>query len=272
MAAALVAGVKKQLKHTLSGRDKAPVLPTCRSDDSLGTLTDEQKVEAVIDEPKFGMFALFQYHVKFGYKNEQFQKRNRVYCSHLFSLWTALPVLIFCAQWLLYIGLVVHKIRTYKDGWCPNKAPYEQKVVMSGVAMLYFVRSFFLWDNVVDRASKHKVISSCITICDYMQEFSFNLVCYATNIYMVFTETDVTNMILDSMAMEFLMMLDNEFEQWYFKLIPGSAVDIYDKFFVETKKSKCQYICCLPYKLLLIALILFPFACFVMIFYGAICK
>jgi len=105
-----------------------------------------------------------------------------------------------------------------------------------------------------------------------MQEFAFNLMVYAANIYIVFVEEDVTNMILDSMAMEFLMLLDNEFEEWYFKLVPGSAIEIYDKYFVETPRSKWYYVCCLPYKLMLLSLVLFPILCFVMIFYGAICK
>jgi len=86
--------------------------------------------------------------------------------------------------------------------------------------------------------------------------------------------------------MEFLMNLDNEFEEMYFKYLPESADDIYDNVFVsyninqehvkEKKKSRCfkcitvsAYI---PFKLLTISLMLFPLLCFFMIIYTPLCK
>ena len=94
-------------------------------------------------------------------------------------------------------------------------------------------------------------------------------------------------MILNSLAMEFLMVLDNEFEELYFQYVPGSAEYIYDNIFVsyeETKilleerqeEDKCfrcfSYFIFIPYKLLILALFLFPFFCFFMIFAGPTCK
>ena len=94
-------------------------------------------------------------------------------------------------------------------------------------------------------------------------------------------------MILNSLAMEFLMMLDNEFEDLYFQYLPGAADDIYDNIFVSYdeniellenrhKKDSC-FKCCscllfIPYKLLVISVFLFPVFCFFMIFAGPICK
>ena len=45
-------------------------------------------------------------------------------------------------------------------------------------------------------------------------------------------------MILNSLAMEFLMNLDNEFEEMYFKFLPEAAVDIYDNVFVNFKANQ----------------------------------
>ena len=84
---------------------------------------------------------------------------------------------------------------------------------------------------------------------------------------------DMQNMILNSLAMEFLMMLDNEFEELYFQYLPGAADDIYDNIFVSydeniellekrQKKDSCfkcfSCVLFIPYKLLVISVFLFP--------------
>lgn len=94
-------------------------------------------------------------------------------------------------------------------------------------------------------------------------------------------------MILNSLAMEFLMILDNEFEELYFQYMPGSAEDIYDNIFVSytenkllledrRRDDKCfryfSYVMFIPYKLLVLSIFLFPVFCFFMIFAGPLCK
>ena len=66
----------------------------------------EEKKEIVLASPSFGMFSLFKYHLKYGYLNKELKKSNKVYCSHIFSLIMALPVLVFIGQWLLYGALI----------------------------------------------------------------------------------------------------------------------------------------------------------------------
>ena len=99
-------------------------------------------------------------------------------------------------------------------------------------------------------------------------------------------EDEVQDMILNCLAMEFLMNLDNEFEEMYFKYLPEAAIDIYDNIFVNyyenysiiNKKNKSWGFCCikyttwLPFKLLVISLLIFPVLCFISIFYLPICK
>ena len=64
------------------------------------------------------------------------------------------------------------------------------------------------------------------------------MVVYGANIWVVFVEEDIQNMILNSLAMEFLMVLDNEFEELYFQYVPGSAEYIYDNIFVSYEENK----------------------------------
>ena len=109
---------------------------------------------------------------------DTFRQENRVYCSRMFSMWTCLPLLMFMTQWFMFCALVVHQVRVYTDGWCPNNAMPEAKVLMGAIALLYFTRSFFLWDNLVNRSNRQPVVSAWYTTFDAVQEFMFTLLVY----------------------------------------------------------------------------------------------
>ncbi len=249
----------------------------------------EEKKEIVLASPSFGMFSLFKYHLKYGYLNKELKKSNKVYCSHIFSLIMALPIMVFIGQWLLYGALISHEVNVYDGIICNNSGSIENKMMISGISVIYFVRSFFLWDNITNSISLRKMnkVNSFTSIIDTFQEFSFTLVVYGANIWVVFIDDDIQNMILNSLAMEFLMILDNEFEELYFQYMPGSAEDIYDNIFVSYTENKLlledrrQDDKCfryfsnamfIPYKLLVLSIFLFPVFCFFMIFAGPICK
>ena len=111
---------------------------------------------------------------------------------------------------------------------------------MFSVSLLYFVRSFFLWDNLTDRTRLNRMIPSIDfwVMMDTFQEFGFNLMVYLANLWIVFSNESLQEMILNSLAMEFLMNLDNEFEEMYFHYLPEAAEDIYDNFFVTFDENK----------------------------------
>tara|TARA_B100000963_G_scaffold348850_1_gene357054 strand:- start:2383 stop:3387 length:1005 start_codon:yes stop_codon:yes gene_type:complete len=252
-------------------------------------LTSEEKKEIVLSDPKFGMFSLFKYHFNKGYLNNELKKTNKVYCSHIFSLVFALPLLIFISQWFLYGALLSHEIKKFNGNFCPNDASLENKLIMAGTGLLYFVRSFFIWDNLTTRIGLIKTnrVNSISAMLDTFQEFLFNIIVYGANIWIIFVEDDIQNMILNSLAMEFLMQLDNEFEELYFRHLPGSAEDIYDNIYVtyrenkELVKNRYKYNICfraisniiyIPYKILVLIIFIFPAICFFMTIAGSICK
>jgi hypothetical protein len=252
-------------------------------------ISPEEKKEIVSASPSFGMFSLFKYHLKRGYMNKELKKNNKIYCSHIFSLILALPILVFLGQWLLYMALIIHEINSFDGNVCSGSGTFENKLMISGISVIYFTRSFFIWDNITNGLSLKKMnkVNSISSILDTFQEFSFSILVYGANIWVVFAENDIQDMILNSLAMEFLMSLDNEFKELYFKYLPGTAEDIFDNVFVSydenkdileerLKKDKCFkcFSCCvfIPYKLLVISIFLFPFFCFFMIFAGALCK
>ena len=252
-------------------------------------VTSEEKTEIVLNDPKFGMFSLFKYHLRTGYLNNELKKTNKIYCSHIFSLLFALPIIVFISQWILYISLLRHEIKNFDGNFCPNSSPIENKLMMFGIGLIYFIKSFFIWDNLTNRIGLKKMhrIDSISVILDSFQEFLFNILVFGANLWIIFIEKDIQNMILNSLAMEFLMKLDNEFEELYFKNLPGAAEDIYDTMYVsyevnrklvkkKYKTNKCfKSVSCLlymPYKLLLISIFCFPILCIFMAIVGPICK
>lgn len=255
------------------------------------TISDNDKKEHVINDPRFGMFSLYKYHITRGYNlsEEDNITKTGVYCSNIFTKFCFLPILTFIAQWLTYVSIMVYEVRNYDEGFCPNNKSYETKIVMFSIATIYFIKSFFLWDDLVSRTHCKKVMptNDIPVLFDTLQEFGFNLLVYLLNIFIVFVEEHPTNMLLDALAMEFVMDLDNQFKVLYFKNIPKAAVDIYDNIFVSKNDNRIilkqkinddKYFCCiknllmLPYKILIISLILFPLFCACIMIYGPICK
>ena len=282
---------EKKIKKNLCEETKIDIkkIESKTSAELLKEFTDDDKISIVLTDPKFGMFSLFKYQLIHGIKNEFTKEHDTIYCSHVFSLWCAIPVLIFIAQWIIYTTLVVNQIQTYKDGLCPNQANVQEKLLMFAIAILYFCKSFFLWDNILSRSKKKFVLktNSMCAVFDTLQEFGFNILVYLTNLIIIFTELDFMNMVMNSLAMEFLMMIDNEFEETYFKYQPEVAIDIFDKMFVSYKENKdfvankmkknCyfrvfKYITYVPYKLIILFHIALPVICLFMVFYGPVCK
>lgn len=276
------------------GNQKKKILPECKTPDVEfdyePAATDEQKIAVILSDPRFGMLSLFKYHViNSSCATEVFEKSNTVFCAHIFSLCLALPVWIYVIQWLLLTALITHESRMYSKGWCPNSSPPEHKMVMIGVSLLYFVKSFFLFDNFADRTRTKKLmpVKDLWVILDTLQEFGFALATYIVNLWVIFMEKDIQNMLMNCLAIEFLMLLDNEFEEIYFKFLPSIATDLYDKVFVtyeenlkivddSMQNSECfrcsRALTYLPLKLLQLSLLLFPPACLATVIFGAICK
>lgn len=292
--AMIKAHLKEQMGDDLFvGLDrKRRVVPECRipsnnSDDNNVSL--EEKVDCVVSDPKFGMFSFFYYHWKTGRNNKQLTDRNVVYCSHIFSYWSALPIMVFISQWTMYIALVIYIYEHTDNTVCPNESPLDQKLLLFGISILYYVKSFGMWDNVVDRSRRKRMIpsNSYIVIIDSLQEYGFNLLVYLANLWIVYYETSLINMLLDSLALEYLMILDNQFKEMYFSYLPMAANDIFDNEFVTYSQNKVlikdkeEKSCCfrnfrrctyIPFKLLQIGLLFFPLLCLSVGIYGIFCK
>lgn len=243
----------------------------------LRDLTPEEKMDCVLNDPKWGMWSMMHFMLHRSVGGE---------CSHVFGRQFYLPVFIFFAQWMMFAAIVIHNV--HMNITCDSKG-IEHKMLMVSVAMVYFVHSFFVYDAIRDRSSQRKVASSgsYTVVFDAFQEHSFNLFVHIANLWIVFVSDDLLDALFNSLALEFLMNLDNEYERMYFKYSLEEAVYIYDHVFVTPEEShrevveKCRTSCMyqfirqvtfIPFKLLGLGFSLLPIYCFGMVVLGIICK
>lgn len=243
----------------------------------LKELSADEKKQIVMRDPKWGMCSMMNYMILHGGNKE---------CSHVFGRQFCLPIVIFIAQWLMFIGIVIHNL--HQPMKCGSKT-IENKFLVVSVSLVYFVNSFFLYDDIRDRSRQVKVAcsSSYITMIDAFQEHAFNLFVNVANLWIVFITPDFLDCLFNSLALEFVMNLDNGYESLYFKYSLNDAVDIYDNFFVTQDESRrnvknrldtsfmfklCRYVTFIPFKLLGWGFIVLPVYCIVMGIFAATCE
>ena len=122
---------------------------------------------------------------------------------------------------------------------------------------------------------------------DTFQEHSFTLFVHIANLWIVFLSEDLLDALFNSLALEFLMNLDNEYERLYFKYSIEEAVYIYDNVFVSRDESYraivkrttgdtlfryFRALTFVPYKILSCGFIMLPIYCAAMMVFGVMCK
>lgn len=240
-------------------------------------LTREEKRNCILESPCFGMWGMMSY---------MMSKDGGRECSHVFGRQFLLPICIFIAQWLLFAAVVI--VHMKNDLHCTT-SPIENKLLMAGISLVYFVHSFFVYDEIRDRNKYFKVpcLSSIVVALDTFQEHTFTLFVHVANLWIVFTTEDLLDALFNSLALEFLMNLDNEYERLYFKFSLQEAEYIYDNIFVTKEEShrnseqrckdsvafKCfKIFTYIPYKILSCGFIILPIYCATMLVFGVLCK
>lgn len=282
------------IEHTTSISDNAIIKICYNTKNNINTendiydeISNDIKTEIVLKDPKFGMMSLFKY--QFNNKNtiDAIINDNIFSITHIFSIYLGLPIMIYICQWLIFISLLYNI--TNHEPLCPNNSDISKKILMIGISILYFTKSFAIWDSITNKLKLYKTYP-CIDICciiDTFQEFFFMVSIFILNLWIIFRENDLQNMIFNSIAMDFIMELDNDFQRLYFMLLPNSICDIYDRLFISYDKSielhnkkidesfifklavNTFYI---PFKIVLFIVITLPIITFIFIFISTYCK
>lgn len=246
------------------------------AEDAEVVLSDEEKRDIVLRDPKWGMCSMMNY---------MLNRTSSRECSHVFGRQFCLPLIVFLAQWLMFAGLLMHNIKQPRV--CGSKT-LESKLLVVSISLIYFVNSFFLYDDIRDRSKQYKIAcpSSYLVLIDAFQEHAFNLFVNIANLYIVFITEDFVDALFNSLALEFLMNMDNVYEISYFKYELEDAVYIYDNVFVVRSKSRenvnkkmlesfsyriVRYITYVPFKILSWCFIALPVYCLVMLCFAVVC-
>ena len=261
------------ISKALSEKKSSKVMPV----GNQSQLTPEEKRECILQSPRFGMFGLMAH---------MLEREGGRECSHVFGKQFLLPIFIFIAQWLMFASIVIHNL---KSPFSCNSSAIEHKLLMTAIGMVYFVHSFFVYDQIRDRTkhAKRPCGSSVITILDTFQEHVFTLFVMVANLYIVFVSDDLLDALFNSLALDFLMNLDNEYERLFFRYSLDEAALVYDNTFVtrdeshsriaEREATDCLFktfrlFTFLPYKILSCGFILLPIYSSAMIVVGILCK
>ena len=259
--------------HTALSKKSSSVLPANNND----ILTREEKRDCILESSRFGMWGMVSYMLRSEGGKE---------CSHVFGKQFLLPAFIFLAQWLMFASIVLFNLKNKIE--CKD-SPIEHKLLMASISMVYFVHSFFVYDEVRDRNKFYKVpcASSVVVALDTFQEHTFTLFVHIANLWIVFTSESLLDALFNSLALEFLMNLDNEYERLYFKYSLKEAEFVYDSVFVTKEESyrnvekRCResvsfrlfrMFTYVPYKILSCAFIILPIYCASMLVFGVVCK
>lgn len=254
--------------------------------------------------------------------------RNVLLASHTFGLFNIfmthppgivkiLPLIVLLIQVVVPLSLFVEEYKNYDGGLCPGTADVSMRLLMGGVASLYFVRSTMTYmtkllqfcagcvnleyyketlspdlRKEIDDCRASGVIHSVLN--DYGQVDDFMEIVYEgmitlLNLWLVFVADEALDIVLNSIAMEFLAKIDNEFKDQYFKFSARAVSAILKqglhkkpsvfsrRYNADGKLMLCRQltlgcICSILQSLNFLALFVIPGASLVMTIYGPICK
>ncbi|KAI2502781.1 hypothetical protein MHU86_11685 [Fragilaria crotonensis] len=155
--------------------------------------------------------------------------------------WTQfLLILVIAVQVALPALLLVYSVQTYTlPNGCPMSANPIQKSVAGAIGCIYLVRIV----SKMGSKAKEKLIGIRVVFrderwllgalfLDGIMDTWYELVVYGINFYVIFVTPDPLDMVLNSLAFEFIVQLDDVVKETY--ILKHSKKD--DSFFKDSKK------------------------------------
>lgn len=186
-------------------------------------LSDEEKRDIVLAEPKFGMFSMTKY----------FWRSSNT------TIYLFLPLLVFLGQWSMFVSVVAHNLRLSSPACAGGSAP-EMKLLFISVCLVYFAQSVQLFDDLRRRGAKRLKMTpeaSYTIMLDKLHEHAFTLMVEVTNLWVVYATDNVLEAMFNCLAMSFLSDLENEWQTAYYANRLDEAADVYDTVFVTHRQN-----------------------------------
>ena len=152
-------------------------------------------------------------------------KSNMIGTSSLVYLvpyvWKPIAVLIPLVQWCMLATVIVFTTEQYNSGSCPGNAGVLSKVLMTAISILLFsremVRLFKFYsvgvknDDILEDALGLKWQKTLMAPCCFLDtglKLSFASCVILVNLWVVFVSDSPLDMVLNSVALEFIADLD----------------------------------------------------------------
>ncbi len=243
------------------------------------------------DWPGFGLFNIFMTHP------------GRTFVDFLIKV-SALLLLV--AQVVAPICLLFEEVKRYRRRYrrarfCPGEAPPIQRLLTIAIAIVYFSRSLILYHGkyygyfrmseteanpILEENLKKApellesrnltILNRAFAQVDDIMNITYDGFIYMVNIFIVFITEDALNMVLNALALEFVMKLDDEFKEYYFQYNAKAVTRIKRNMppLPKIESWECTIIIAdiVAFVINSIAIFLVPTVCAFFIFYGPICK
>jgi len=160
--------------------------------------------------------------------------------------------MIIIVQLTIPSVLFAISIGNYNEGVCPNTGTLASRILVSMIGILYFTRTFlFFSDKFSDYAVVGKEIglpNDCelnkyLQLDDFMQ-ITYEGCVYLVNLFIIYISNDPMDIVLNSLAMEFVLKLDDEIKEVYFKKFDKISEYVRDNNMLE-EDWKPSESCCL---------------------------
>jgi len=166
--------------------------------------------ENITDDNNIGMFCMSYMTI---YEKKSF--------TNYFKAVLFLSVII--VQIAVPMMLLQHSMNDYNDGRCPADADMKTRLLSFFVALIYIVKVTLLIET---KISSSKFITfynrrssdlHLFLLLDYFMDVGYEILIYLLNLFIVFTESDFFDLLLNALALEFIMQFDDEMKEMYHK-------------------------------------------------------
>ena len=175
-----------------------------------------------LKDPTVGMLVIF---------------RASVASSKIFLPLKLLPLLVTTVQITVSLMIFLYYFQLYDVGWCPDSAaPAYPRLMMSMVALLTFIRlymnandlyeSLLSSDFVGDLRWRPSALAAYSLIDSFFLRGCFEPLVYLLNLWLVFQIDSPLDMLLNSLALEFLIKLDDDFKDRFVRSHPSILKNI----------------------------------------------
>lgn len=188
---------------------------TC--EDQIITEHEQEWVEYIRNDADIGIITLAKYH-----HSENF---------YLMYYFKGMLIVMIIAQWLIPIILTFKATKSYMNlGWgmCPNNAPAPTRVQTFAIGLVYTSKISFLvakklkdmhCSPLLNETRSGGKIQIFVAMDRFMYLF-YEVLVYLVNMWIVFLTLDPLDIVFNSLAIEFVVILDDEIKNMYIALFP----------------------------------------------------